>query len=63
MTKTIGEFQISVGAPYPCWCSIQTANGDIRFSHQDLNDLEHAVKEMKKEARSLLPKCDRGEVG
>ncbi len=60
--KTIGEFEVSVADPSPCWCELKSGGDSIRFSHHDLSDLEHAVKEMKRMAYAKLPERDRHEV-
>jgi len=62
MIKTIGIFNIEVWNPYPCWCNVKVGEDEIRFSHKDLSDLEHAVKEMKKSAIQQLGDKDGAEV-
>ena len=64
MTKTIGNFQLSVANPYPVWIEIRMASRSdawIKLSHHELDDLAHVVSEAKRHARLLL-KEDRDEV-
>ena len=64
--KKVGVFTGDVGNPHPCFCEIADSghdfNGCLRFSHQDLSDLEHLVKQMKKEAINFLPEKYKNEV-
>ena len=56
-----GNFEIYVGDPYPCWCSLTYQSKEIRFSHKELSDLKYAVEKAMQEARLLL-KDDSKEV-
>ena len=59
MNKQIGIFEIKISAPYPYWCDIITDRGNIRFSHENLPDLEHAVNEIKRSVIAQLPQNDK----
>ena len=59
----VGEFSIEVWGPYPCWIELKDNRGnEIRFSHKELINLEHAVKWAKREAKQKLG-TDASEVG
>jgi hypothetical protein len=61
--KTIGNFEIDVWANgHPVWVGIKHGSGELKFSHRDLADLEHAVKEAMKAARNSLPEGYKQEV-
>ena len=65
MNKHVGLFRGTVGNPAPCWCSISlvgTTNAELRFTHEDLADLEYLVSQMKKAARAKLPENYKDEV-
>lgn len=63
MEKKVGRFSAGVSNSYPCWCEITSGTSCfIRFSHHDLADLEHLVREMKKAAIAMLPESSKGEV-
>ncbi len=53
--KAVGPFKIHVSAPYPCWITLKDDKGTkIRFSHDELRDLEYAVQSAIREAKRLL---------
>jgi len=61
MEKTVGAFKGNTSDPYPCWCKITDDQGnEIRFSHKDICDLEHLVKEMKKDVVAVLSETKWG---
>ena len=62
MNKAIGEFTVAVSEPYPCWVRIQHGGAELRFSHRELADLEHLVREARREAARLLPDAYKGEA-
>lgn len=60
--KTVGVFVGSVWDPSPCSCEISKGENKISFTHMDLSDLEHLLKEMKKAATRKLPDKYKEEV-
>ena len=64
MYKTIGEFKLEVWkGGHPVWVGIKDERGnEIRFSHESLSDLQHALSEAKKAALSYLPDNYKHEV-
>jgi hypothetical protein len=62
--KTIkaGNFEITVGNPYPCWIDVfYNEKPAMRFTHGELSDLHYAVKQATKHAKLNLKK-DKNEV-
>lgn len=51
-----GRISINVGDPYPCWCQVSHKDLDVFFSihHNELSDLEYAVKKAKQEVKKKL---------
>lgn len=54
--KTIGNFKIYLNGPYPIKCTVKCKESQIVFHHWDLPDLEHAVRELKRQA--LMKECE-----
>lgn len=63
MNKQVGQFQVEVTSPYPCWITIKTDRGEIRFSHRDLADLQHAAASAKLVVHERLGQQALHEVG
>lgn len=63
MKKTIGNFEIRATGLHNGGFEIRDKYGHlIEFRANDLDDLEHAVRELKKEAFSLLSSEDKHKV-
>lgn len=51
----VGEWKIEVTEPYPCWVTIHRRDVFIRsFRHDELRDLEYAVKRAIYAASEML---------
>jgi len=56
MTIKAGDFEISVGDPYPISCNLYYNGEEIAFiTHKDLSDLEYIIQKAKKECIMKLP--------
>ena len=63
MQKSIGEFTVTVwNGGYPVMVIISTDRGEIRFTHQSLDDIAHVISEARKAARKELPDSYKDEV-
>jgi hypothetical protein len=61
-TIKVGDFEITVGSPYPCWIDVYyNEKLAMRFTHRQLSDLNYAVKQAIKHAKLNLKK-DKNEV-
>lgn len=62
-----GNFLIHVSQPYPAWCEltflVSGREVTMRFHHKELADLKYAVEKAMQEAREVLGKDHRWEVG
>lgn len=56
--KNVGKFKIQGSEPWPVWCSLEDDRGnEIKFTHEELNDLIYGLTELKKYAKQeLTPK-------
>lgn len=52
--KRIGEFEVEVSPPHPCWVSIKHDGVEMRFHHEHLRDLEYAVQTAIRQANDML---------
>lgn len=59
---TIGEFHVEVGEPYPIQVVIRTKQGQIRFTHKSLADLEYAVQRAMRTIILQLSEDEKPEV-
>lgn len=58
-----GNFKIGVSDPYPVWCEISYLGERlISIRHDELSDLEYAVRKAMQQAKLKLPEKDRDEV-
>lgn len=63
MRRTVGIFETetSMGG-HPVWCEVCVDGNRIRFTHRDIRDLLHAVKQIKRDAKDALPDGFKDEV-
>lgn len=50
----IGPFTVEYSDPYPVWISVKTDQGEIRFSHKELRDLQYAVNRTMRDVKCRL---------
>jgi len=63
MTIKAGDFEISVGDPYPISCFLYYKGEEIAFiNHKDLSDLEYIIQKAKKECFMKLSDDRKMEV-
>jgi len=54
MNKQVGEFNITVSDPAPIWIRISKGDNTITFSHHELPDIEHAIKEARRSSENKM---------
>lgn len=51
----VGEFEVEVDGPYPCWITIKYRDQEIRLvRHTELSDLAYALAKAIHEAKQKL---------
>lgn len=59
----VGKWTLDVSTPHPAWVTLVYEDQEITLiHHQDLRDLEYAVKRAINEARDKLPDSHKHEM-
>ena len=62
MSKTVGEFHVSVEEPYPSFVTVSRDGKAIRFDHKELRDFQHALEEARRSVYGRLDPTRRWEA-